>query len=128
MEDTEVEFFLCCEMAHTGDERPLERPVIGPFGKHSVDIGVVQCRLAMGVVRYGQALPRHPRIEDPQDEVQDAMIAQFALRTPLIAVFSWICYNYRVLDEVQSFGRFSGYPLPEKRRQEENAVNETWCP
>ena len=36
---------------------------------------------AMGICRHGQALPLHPRIEHPQDEVKDAIIAQFALRT-----------------------------------------------
>ena len=32
----------------------------------------------MGVLRHGQALPLHPSIEDRQDEVEDAMIAEFA--------------------------------------------------
>ena len=31
----------------------------------------------------GQTFPLHPRIEDPQDEVKEAMIAQFTLRTAL---------------------------------------------
>src|SRR5262249_27534058 len=33
----------------------------------------------IGVLRHGQALPLHPRVEDPQDEIKDAIIAQFAL-------------------------------------------------
>src|SRR6266581_969784 len=37
----------------------------------------------MGIGRHGQALPLHPRVEHPQDEVKDAIIAQFALRSPL---------------------------------------------
>jgi hypothetical protein len=35
------------------------------------------------VCRYGQALPLHPRVEDPQDEVKNPVIAQFALRSTL---------------------------------------------
>jgi hypothetical protein len=40
-------------------------------------------RLALGVLRDWQALPLHPRIEYPQDEVKETMIAEFTLRTPL---------------------------------------------
>jgi hypothetical protein len=39
-------------------------------------------RRASGVFRYEQAFPWHPRLEDPQDEIKEAMIAEFALRTP----------------------------------------------
>jgi len=35
--------------------------------------------LAMSICRYGQALPLHPRVEHPQDQIKDAIIAQFAL-------------------------------------------------
>src|SRR5262245_6942933 len=64
-------------------ERLLERPIIGPFGKRSIDIGVVNFRLARGTFRNGQALPLHPRIQHPQNEVKEAMIADFAPRTAL---------------------------------------------
>ena len=37
MEDADIEFLLVREMPHTGDERPLERPIIGPFGKDFVE-------------------------------------------------------------------------------------------
>src|SRR5262249_43551681 len=37
----------------------------------------------LGVCRYGQALPLHPGVEHSEDEVKDAIIAQFALGTPL---------------------------------------------
>ena len=70
-------------MGHTGDERLLKRPIIGPFGADFVDGGVVYGRFPVGVCRHRQALPRHPRVEDPQDEMKDTMIAQFALRPPL---------------------------------------------
>jgi hypothetical protein len=43
----------------------------------------VDGRLALGVVRDGQALPLHARVEHPQNEVEDAMIAQFTLGSPL---------------------------------------------
>src|SRR5712691_1831945 len=83
MEHADIELLLCGEMGHTGDKRLPERSVIGPFGKGSIDGGVVDGGLAMGVFRHGQALPLHPRVKHPQDEVKETMIAQFALRTPL---------------------------------------------
>jgi hypothetical protein len=83
MQHAEVELLLVREMTHTGDERLLERPIIGPFGKGSVDVGVMDFRLASGAFRNGQTFPLHPCIEHPQDEVEEAMIADFALRTPL---------------------------------------------
>src|SRR6266508_4367335 len=70
-------------MSHAGHKRLLKRIIIGPFRKGSVDSCVVDCRLTMDVFRYRQALPLHPGIEDPQDEVKEAVIAQFALRTSL---------------------------------------------
>ena len=39
--------------------------------------------LPVSVFGNGQALPLHPGIEHPQDEVKEAMIADIALRTPL---------------------------------------------
>jgi hypothetical protein len=44
---------------------------------------IVNGRLALGIVWNGQALPLHPRIKHPQNEIEDAVIAQFALRSPL---------------------------------------------
>jgi hypothetical protein len=83
MEHAEVKSLLVREMPHTGRKRPLERPIIGPFGKGAIDVGVVDGRLASGVLRDWQALPLHPRIEYPQDEVKETMIAEFTLRTSL---------------------------------------------
>ena len=40
-------------------------------------------RFAVGIWRHGQALPLHSGVEDPQDEIEDAIIAQFALGTAL---------------------------------------------
>src|SRR2546428_11759167 len=37
----------------------------------------------LGVCGHGQAFPLHPRVQHPQDQVKDAMIAQFALRPAL---------------------------------------------
>jgi hypothetical protein len=39
----------------------------------------VNGRLTLGVLRHGQTLPLHPGVENPQDEVKDPVIAQFAL-------------------------------------------------
>ena len=83
MEDAQVKLLGVRQMSHTGHECLLERPVIGSFRKGSVDGGVVDGRLAMRVLGDGQALPLHPGIEDPQDQVKDAMVAQFALWAPL---------------------------------------------
>src|SRR5215471_3448901 len=44
-----------------------------------IDGRVVNSRLPLGVVRHGQTLPLHPGVEHPQDEVKNAVIAQFAL-------------------------------------------------
>src|SRR2546429_9742559 len=67
-------------MTDTRHEGLLERPIIGPFGKGSVDIRIVDFRLAMNVFRNEQAFPWHPRIEHPEDEVKEAMIADFTRR------------------------------------------------
>jgi len=40
-------------------------------------------RFALGASGDGQTLPLHPGVEHPQDEVKDAVIAQFALGTAL---------------------------------------------
>ena len=78
MEHADIEVLLDGEMRHTGDERLPERPIIGPFREDSVDCRVMDGRFALGVLRYGHALPLHPCIEDPHDEVEDAMRAEFA--------------------------------------------------
>jgi hypothetical protein len=75
VQHAEVELLCFGEMRHTGHERVPERPRIGPFGKDFVDGRIVNGRLALGVMWYGQALPLHARIQDPEDEVKDAMIA-----------------------------------------------------
>src|SRR6266850_2168770 len=46
--------------------------------------GIPPCRLALGAFGYRQALPLHPHIEHSQNEIKEAMIAQFALRTPVV--------------------------------------------
>ena len=43
----------------------------------------VDGRVAIDVFRYGQTPPLHPCVEHPQHEMKDALIAQFALWTPL---------------------------------------------
>ena len=83
MEHAEIEPFLGREMPHTGDKRLPERSIIHPSGKDFVHGRVVNGRLALGVLRHRQALPLHPRVEDPSDEITDAVIAQLALRPPL---------------------------------------------
>jgi hypothetical protein len=79
----EVKFLLVREVPHTGRKRLLERPIISPFGKGAIDVGVGYGRLALGVLRDWPAVPLPPRLEYPQDAVQETLIAEFTLRTPL---------------------------------------------
>ena len=83
MQHAEIELLLGREMPHTGHKRLPQRPIIGPFGKDFVDGRIVNGRLALGVLRHGQRLPLHSGVKHPQDEVEDAVIAQFALGTAL---------------------------------------------
>jgi hypothetical protein len=83
MQHADIQCLGVCEMSHTGDERSLERPLIGPCGKGSRDIRLVDGRLAMSIFRHGHTLPRHPRVKAPQDEIEDTIIPQGALRTAL---------------------------------------------
>jgi len=71
------------ERLHTGHKRLPQRPIIGPFRKDFVDGRIVDRRCPIGGCRHRQALPLHPCVEEAHDEVQDAVIAQFALGTTL---------------------------------------------
>ena len=51
--------------------------------KDFVDGRIVDSRFPSGVCWHRQALPLHARVEHPEDQVKDAMIAQFALWTTL---------------------------------------------
>ena len=83
MEHTGVKVLRNRQMPYTGEEHLPERSIIGPCGKDAVDGRVVNGWFPMDIVRYGQAFPLHPGVEHPQDEVEDAIIAQFALRPAL---------------------------------------------
>jgi hypothetical protein len=71
------------------DYHVLAWPFVTDFGHPAVAFDcegatcIWRCWVARGICRDGQALPLHPRIEDPQDEVKDATIAQCALWTSL---------------------------------------------
>jgi hypothetical protein len=78
MEHAEIKVLLVRPMPHTGDEGMLKWAVIGPPGEDVVDGRVVDGRLAMGVLRHRQALPLHPSLEDPENEVEGTMIAECA--------------------------------------------------
>jgi hypothetical protein len=78
MQDSQIESVASRQMPHTGDKGMFNRAVIGPFGKDFVDGGIVDFGLAIAVFGHGQTLPLHARIEHPQDEVEEAMIAEFA--------------------------------------------------
>jgi len=80
MQDAEIEVILLRQMPYAGDERLIERAIIGLFGDHFVDGHVVDCGGPVACLGYRQALPLHTRIEHPQDQVEDAVITQFAFR------------------------------------------------
>src|SRR5262245_15953800 len=77
MKHAAIELLLDREMPHTGPKRVPERAIIRPSGKDFGDGRIVDGRLALGIVRHGQTLPLHPGVKDPQDEIEDAVIAQF---------------------------------------------------
>jgi hypothetical protein len=74
MEDTDIELLLGREMPYTGHKRLPQRPIIRPFRKDFIDGRVVYRWCPIGLSRHGQALPLHPGVEHPQDEVKDAVI------------------------------------------------------
>ena len=57
--------------------------VISPLGKDFVDGGIVDFSFALAVFGHGQTLPLHAGIEEPQNEVKDLVIAEFALGAAL---------------------------------------------
>ena len=71
---------LLRQIPHAGDECLIERAIVGPFCKHLVDGRVVDQGGPVARIGYRQALPLHTRVEDPQDQIEDAVIAQFAFR------------------------------------------------
>ena len=83
MEHAESQVFLGREMPYTRHHCLPQRPITGPLGKDFIDGRIVEGRLALGIVRYGPALPVHACLQTPHDEVEDARIAQLALWTAL---------------------------------------------
>jgi hypothetical protein len=80
MKDAEIKLVMLCPMPHAGDGRLLERAVVSPFREHLVDGRVVDQGGPVGRPGYWHGLPLHTRIEDPQDQIEYAMIAQFTFR------------------------------------------------
>jgi hypothetical protein len=80
MKDAEIKLMMLCQMPHAGDERLLKRAVVSPFREHLVDGRVVDQGDPVGRPGYRHALPLHTRIEGPQNQIENAVIPQFALR------------------------------------------------
>src|ERR1700722_15867455 len=80
VQDVEIKLVMLRQMPHAGDERLLERTVVSPFREHLEDGRVVDQGGPVGRPGYWHALPLHTRIEDPQDQIENAMIAQFTFR------------------------------------------------
>jgi hypothetical protein len=77
MQDAAIELVVRCPMPHPGDEGLLKGAVIRPPDEDFVDGRLVEGWLTLGVWRDGQALPLHPCIEHREDEVEDAVRAEF---------------------------------------------------
>ena len=75
MQDVEIKVVLLRQMPHAGDERLVERAVVSPFREHLVDGRVVDQGGPVARSGYWHALPLHTRIEDPQDQIENAVIA-----------------------------------------------------
>src|SRR6202790_622003 len=80
MRDGEIKVMLLRQMSHAGDERLVERAIVSPFREHLVDGRIMDQGGPIARFGYWHALPLHTRIEDPQDQIESAMIAQFAFR------------------------------------------------
>ena len=80
MQDVEIKLVMLRQVPHAGDERLLERAVVSPFREHLIDGRVVDQVGPVGRSGYWHAFPLHTRIEDSQDQIEDAVIAQFAFR------------------------------------------------
>jgi hypothetical protein len=83
MQDTEIALVVVRQMSHTGDAGLCKRAVVGPPGEDFVDGRGMAGWLAVGVCGHGQTLPLHARVEHPEDEGEEAMIAEFALGSAL---------------------------------------------
>ncbi len=83
MQDAEIEVVVIRQMLHTGDTCLLSGAIVRPSGEDLVHRRRVDSRLAVTLFGYGQALPLHASVEHPHNEVEDTMLAQFALGSPL---------------------------------------------
>ena len=83
MKDAEIKAVLLRQMPHAGDEGLIERAIVGPPGEHLVDRRVVDHGGPVASQGDWQALPLHTRVEHPLDQIEDAVIAEFAFRPAL---------------------------------------------
>jgi hypothetical protein len=83
MKNAEIEMVLLRQMPHAGDECLIERAVVRPFGERFVDCRVVDHGGPVACSGYRQAFLLHTRVDYPQDQIEDAVIAQFAFRPRL---------------------------------------------
>jgi hypothetical protein len=82
MQDAEIKMSMRRQMPHTGNESLFKRAIVGPFDEDPVDGRVVDSGFAIAFPGHWQALPLHACVEHPQNEVEDAMIAEFTPRPP----------------------------------------------
>jgi hypothetical protein len=78
VQDAASEVLLGCERGHARDERLRQRPVMRPCRQGAVDVRGMQGRLTVDLCGDGDALPRPPGREAPQEEMKDARLAQCA--------------------------------------------------
>ena len=79
-------FLQICDLTNrvtTRHARLPEGPSLGPRRTDCVDGRIVEGQLALGIMRHGQTLPRHPGVAHPEDEVKHPGGAHLAFWTAL---------------------------------------------
>src|ERR1700733_15269504 len=117
MQDGEIKVVLLRQMSHAGDERLVKRAVVSPFREHLVDGRVVDQGGPIARRGYWHALPLHTRIEDPQNQIENAVIPQFAFRPAHghREVLGWTAPRHRVPSIGLSTTKTGARPCPRLR-------------
>ena len=80
VQDAEIKVVLLRQMPHGGDDGLIERAIIGPSGEYFVDGRVMDHGGPVTGTRHCQAFPLHTCIEHPENQIKNAVIAEFAFR------------------------------------------------
>ena len=80
MQHAEIKMIVPRLMPHAADERHHERVIISSLAEHFIDCRVVYQGRSIAVLENSRAFPLHDHIESQRDQVDDAVIAEFAFR------------------------------------------------